>query len=350
MREDRAASYSFPSSDDGPLWALHLSFLTLPAITAADELGVFDALAVTPAGAEQLADHLQLNRRAVRALLPMLVSAGLLMRRLGRYYVSETARNYLLRASRFYWGPVLAAMRQLPPLHERLLAILKASEASSRWDATLGVAPSDAWSAGTMTAELAQMIAAYMHANCLTAALCAAQCVDLAGARKLLDVGAGSGCFAIAFAQCYPQLRCTLMDLKAMCDVAMNYVRAGGVEDRIDCRPVDMLREEWPRGYDAILLSNVLHDWSFATCAALAAKGYAALPPGGRILLHEMLLDDTHDGPATAAAFSLYMLTGTKGQQFTAAELAALLSEVGFANACITPTHGHFCVVAAEKR
>lgn len=341
--------YSFPSSDDGPLWAVHLSALSLQALTVADELGLFDALAEAPAAPEQLAERLQLNRRAVRALLPVLAASGLLVQHLGRYHASETARNYLLRASPFYWGPVLAVIRQRPLSHQRLLETLKAPEASAQWDAAVGMKPSDAWSAGKVTAEMARRIAAYMHATSVTAALAAARRVDITGISKLLDVGAGSGCFGIAFAQRHGHLRCTLMDLHEMCEVAREYVRAGGVEDRVDCRAVDMLREEWPGGYDAILLSNVLHDWSFDTCAALAAKAYAALPPGGRILLHEMLLDDTHDGPPAATIFSLYMLTGTRGQQFTAGELSKLLSDAGFCEAQITPTHGHFCVIDARK-
>jgi hypothetical protein len=110
-----------------------------------------------------------------------------------------------------------------------------------------------------------------------------------------------------------------------------------------------MFREAWPSGYDAIFLSNIVHDWDFETCAVLAAKAHAALSPGGRILLHEMLLDDTHDGPPTAVAFSMYMLLGTKGQQFTAAELSKLLTDAGFRSVEITPTHGYYAVVSAKK-
>jgi hypothetical protein len=73
------------------------------------------------------------------------------------------------------------------------------------------------------------------------------------------------------------------------------------------------------------------------------------LPAGGQILIHEMLLDDTHDGPSTAAAFSFYMLVGTKGQQFTAAELSAMLGDAGFNEVSITPAHGYYALVSAQK-
>ena len=338
-----------PSSDDKTLWDLHLSGLAFPAVTAADELGIFDEIARAPATAAELADRRNLNPRAIRALLPLLASSGFLLQRLGRYHVSETAECFLLRTSPFYWGPVFSLMRNLKLSHDVVLKALQAPRSSARWDQTAEGNPTNAWAEGQIAPDLAQAIAAYMHANCLPAALVAAQRLDLANVGKLLDVGAGSGCFSIAFAQLNPRLQCTLMDLQAMCDIAMGYARAAGVHDRIDGRAVDMFRQEWPRGYDAIFFSNIFHDWDFETCASLASKAYAALPSGGRILVHEMLLEDTHDGPATATAFSFYMLLSTKGQQFTAGELAKLLTDVGFAAIRVIPSHGYYSVVAAEK-
>ena len=38
-----------------------------------------------------------------------------------------------------------------------------------------------------------------------------------------------------------------------------------------------------------------------------AFASFAALPPGGRIYLHEVLLDDAKDGPLTPASFALAM-------------------------------------------
>lgn len=341
--------YGLPSADDRPLWDLHLSGLAFPAVTAADELQLFDALAESPATVDELSSRLGLSRRAVRALLPLLASGGFLIQRDTRYHVTESTRNFLLRGSPFYWGSVFALVRQMPLSHDFVLKGLRAPEASARWDQTTDDNPTNAWSEGQIAPELAQAIAAYMHANCLPAAVVAAQCAGLTNTRKLLDVGSGSGCFSIAFAQAHANLRCTLMDLQAMCDVALGYAKAAGVEDRIDSRTVDMFRQPWPRGYDAIFFSNIFHDWDFDTCAMLTRKAYEALPSGGRILLHEMLLDDTHDGPSTAVAFSFYMLLSTKGQQFTAAELRTLLSDAGFSNVGVVAAHGYYSIVSAEK-
>lgn len=342
-------SASFPTADDGKLWDLHFCVFTGQALTAADELQLFDELAKSPATPDEVAQRLQINRRAARALLGFMASAELLQQRDGRYHVAETARNYLLRSSPYYWGPVLALMRRMPLTHDSVLASLRAPETATQWSLADADKPIDAWSEGSIAPELARSIADYMNATALPAAWVLAKRFDLAGTLRLLDVGAGSGCYSIALAQANPQLRCTLMDLQGMCDVAMDYVRNANLSGRIDAYPRDMFRQSWPTGHDAVFMSNILHDWDFETAAMLVRKTYDALEPGGQILVHEMLLDDSHDSPARAAAFSFFMLIGTKGQQFTGAELVSMLGKAGFKDAKVTPAHGYYAVVSGRK-
>src|SRR4029434_6626023 len=158
----------------------------------------------------------------------------------------------------------------------------------------------------------------------------AARSYDFGGIRRVLDVGGGSGCFAIAMALHHSQLRFTILGLSAMCDVAKTDIEGGGVAARVDTRAIDMFREPWPEGYDAIFFSNIWHDWSFETCRWLARRTFDVLAPGGRILLHEMLLDDDGNGPPATASFSMLMLLATQGQQFTFGELKAIMEEAGF--------------------
>jgi acetylserotonin N-methyltransferase len=110
-----------------------------------------------------------------------------------------------------------------------------------------------------------------------------------------------------------------------------------------------MFRQPWPRGYDALFFSNIWHDWNVRTCQWLAARAFEALPSGGRILLHEMLLDDDGNGPVTAASFSMLMLLATQGQQFTFGELKGMLEGAGFARIDATATHPYYSVVTGHK-
>jgi acetylserotonin N-methyltransferase len=96
-------------------------------------------------------------------------------------------------------------------------------------------------------------------------------------------------------------------------------------------------------------MSNIFHDWDEETCAVLASHAFTALPSGGRILLHEMLLDDDGSGPLPASGFSMMMLAGTKGRQYSFSELARLLADAGFVDPAVREAYGDFSLVSATK-
>jgi acetylserotonin N-methyltransferase len=338
-----------PVCEDRPIWDVWLSMLWLPSVTVADELDVFESLAGQGATPAELADRLGFDLRGADILLGMLASLGFLASHQGRYEVTAVTRTYLLRASPFYWGGVFAGQRRTNPLHatirgavtRKTFQIVGQSAASP---------PVEMWESGDMNVETARGIAAFMHSHSLAAATGLALGVDFSSVRNLLDVGGGSGCFAITLAKQNPQLRCTVLDLQAMCEVAREYIQAGGVSDRVSTHPTNMFTQDWPRGHDALLFSNILHDWGPETNDRLVAKAFASLPSGGSIYLHEMLLDDTGDGPRTTAAFSMLMLANTRGRQFTFQQLKTVLEQAGFVDAQVVPTYSYYSVVRAVKR
>jgi acetylserotonin N-methyltransferase len=80
------------------------------------------------------------------------------------------------------------------------------------------------------------------------------------------------------------------------------------------------------------------------------ANAFAALPSGGRIFVHEMLLDDTGNGPLTTASFSTLMLANTRGRQFTFSQIKAMLESAGFTDVDVLPTYSYYSVVSATRR
>ena len=139
------------------------------------------------------------------------------------------------------------------------------------------------------------------------------------------------------------------MELPSVCDVARSYIADGGVSDRVDTVSIDMFREAWPRGYDGMFFSNIFHDWDVETNLFLARRAYEALPPGGRIFLHEMLLAEDGSGPVTTASFSILMLLGTQGRQYSFSELRQILTSAGFDDIDTRPTYGYYSVVSGRK-
>ena len=344
------STYELPPTDDRAVWDTWLSIHHLPSVTVADDLGMLKSLHESPAGAIELADRLDCDRRTTVAIVRMLAAMGYLEQRLGVYQLTDPARLYLLRGSPYYWGHMLGHRTNVhDTLMERAMGRSPTGVPGHRDGDTKGDTSAVGWASGQIDLEHGRRIAAAMHSHSLPAATGLARNGDFAGVTHLLDVGAGSGCYPIALVQANPRLRATIMELPAMCEAAQEYILAAGVENRVDTVAVDMFREPWPRGYDGVFFANVWHDWNFETCAWLAKQTYDTLSPGGSIFLHEMLLDDDGDGPLTTVSFSMLML-GTEGQQFTLPELKALLEGAGFTDVQAHHTYGYYSLVSARKQ
>lgn len=334
-----------PTWDDRPIWDVWLSAMWMPALAAADEVRLFEALAPQPATAEELAERHGYNLHGLKAALPMLASLKLLSVWMGRYQLTEPARLYLLHDSPLYWGHAFSLHRANPNT-QRFVTVLKSKGEPPNPSGR----PSEAWAAGQITPDEARPVTAFMHSHSMPAALGVARVGDFTGVKRLLDVGGGSGCFSIALAQRHPDMRCTVMELPAVCALAREYAAEAGVAERVDTVSVDMFREAWPKGYDAIFMSNIVHDWDLETNARLFRSSCEALPKGGRIYLHEMLISDDGSGPIASAAYAMLMLAGTKGRQYSTGELTTLLEDAGFADVQVQDTYGHFSLLRAEKR
>lgn len=333
---------ALPPIDDTQIWDSMLSLYNTHAIALALELQVFEAFDA-PMSVEELVSKTGYSTRGIKALLAMLKIRGLLDRHEGRYQLNNLSRTYMLKDSPYYWGPFFSWTSASLPNYKIYMENIRDGETKEEREAA------DGWESGEMDPEFARTITDYMHCHSIASAVGMSETCDFSGVTKLLDVGGGSGCYAIAIANANTDMQATIMELKPVCAVAEDYIAKAGVSDRVDTKAVDMFREAWPEGYDAHFFANVFHDWSFETCAELAKKSYASLAPGGRICLQEMLLYEGEDNPAAPVAFSFLMTWGTKGQQFTLDELRGILESAGFKNIRAQRSYGYYSMVTGDK-
>lgn len=176
-----------------------------------------------------------------------------------------------------------------------------------------------------------------------------ARAVDLSSAKVLLDIGGGTGIYSIALLQRNPQLRAIVLDRPEVLKVTAEYAKAYGVTDRLECLPADMFTDALPPLADTILLSNVLHDWDVPECMKLVERCAASLPSGGRILIHDVLLNDAQDGPLTVALYSAALYSLTEGRAYSGADFSSWLTKAGLTPAKAVHTLIHCSVIVGTK-
>jgi hypothetical protein len=335
-----------PPCDDHLISEIWGSRFYLPTVLFADEIGLFTRLAQAPATTEQVAEAFSLGKNGVETVLGLLSALGFLKQQQDGFHLSETTRYYLLRESPYYCGGILRGMSAQPFTPANLRELLEKernSEGQSEQKAKL------AWKAGEMPEAVAERVTAAVHAHSLPAALGMAQKGDFTGVRRLLDVAGGSGSYCMALSLRYPETHFTVLELPSVAKVVERYIASYGLQDRIDTVAANMFTDPWPSDYDGILLSDVFHNWDRASCLHLAQRSFAVLPPGGRLFLHEMLLDEGKDGPLVVMAHSMHMLNLLGGKQYTASELEELLHEVGFKDVSVAPTFSSYALISASK-
>jgi acetylserotonin N-methyltransferase len=339
-----------PTADQRLIWDIYFSAHVMPLVAECDELGAFALIAETPLSSAEAAERLGIAAEWAEILLGALAAVGLMRVQDGHFHITDATRCYLLPSSPYYAGFTLRRFAGRN-IYERLKAAVHAPPAVEPAPAEPGssIYVVRDWKESELSVERVQDGVRTMHGLSFAAAVGMARSVDFGGVHRLLDVAGGAGGFAIALAQRYPELRCTVAELPAVCQLTQGYIARYGVEDRVDTLPLNMFFDVWPSGYDGVFFSCVLHDWDLEHRTVLIQRAYAALPSGGRIFIHEMLLGDAADGPLAPALYSLSMRIGTQGKQFTAPELRTALESAGFGRVAVHNTYGDFSVVSGEK-
>ena len=333
------ARFPIPPVDDIPLYDLDYRKYISPVLNVVQDIGLFEYLAKQPASIQEVATHYQVLSRAAEAVVAVAAASGYLeVTDTGAFRLTTLGETYLLSSSPFY--------RKISSCSEKDYEIFKDAfykKDGEDSDRRLAV------DLGSKNQEAIKGFIALMHSITLPAAGTLAKQEIFKHIHSLLDVAGGSGSLISAIADNNSQLRCTLLDLDPVCAIARDNIASFGLESRITTVSADMFQDPWPTGYDALLFGNIFHDWETESCVELAKKAYRFLEPGGYILLHEMPLNETKDGPLSVACSSALMLTVERGKQYTLSELEWILSQAGFRDFSSTPSYGYYHLISARK-
>ena len=344
------SALDLPSTDPTPIFEnFRGSYGTELLVAAAAHMKVFEKLARGPMFHDDLRREIGLASRPASVLFTALRAMGLIVEAWGNLELSALAKDHLVAGQPFDVSDYLGLASQssgVLEMLERLKTNKPAGAAAKEGTAFIfreGIdsAMEQEASARRWTLSLAgraKNVAPHLAAK-----------LPLDGTKHLLDVGGGTGIYSIALLQRNPQLTATVLDGPEVLKVTAEMAAAYGVAERLTCLAGDMFKDALP-SCDAVLLSNVLHDWDVPQCRNLLRRCSAAIPSGGKLLIHDVFLADTLDGPLPIALYSAALFTLTEGRAYSAAEYRAWLTECGLTSAKVIPTLIHCGVLVGTKK
>jgi SAM-dependent methyltransferase len=310
-------------------------FMAAKHLFAANELGLFEALADSPATIDGLAARTGLTRRAARISADAMVALGLLDRE------GENYRNAAL-ASAFLAGRGPADLRPFLRFWDKISypAWRGLSEALAQGPVEEIFALDDG---------LQAVASAGIEAILAGPAAALPEAFDFSRHRRLLDVGGGTGSWSIAVAQAHPHLGGTVFELPTVAEFARKRIDEAGLASRIGVVAGDAMAEALPSGHDVFLLANLVHYWSPDENRALLRRVRRAAETGSSLLLADFWTDPTHTQPVQAALmageFAVHL---RNGDVYSVEELRGWLDDTGWRFIQHAPLAGPQSLVVAE--
>lgn len=328
--------------DPSLLMQLALAYRSSAALFAASELDIFGALADGPKTSAEVARARECHEPSMRLLLETCAMAGLLVMSDGRYGNTPVVEAFLVPGGPAYTPNSLKYAENLYPAWGRLTDLVRTGRPPM---------PPETYLGDDKAKTRAFVYAMHERAQGINSVL--AHLPDLTGRRRLIDIGGGPGAYSVGLLKRTPGLTATVLDVPGVLDVTRELIDASGVAGRITLLPGDYLKTPFGSGYDAALLSGMMHRETPDACRLLLRKAFDALDGGGLVIVSDVFFDDdAKRTPPFAVSFALnMMLTSDEGSAHAKTEMAAWMSEIGFRDVqarSLPPPNPHSLVLGSK--
>lgn len=346
-----SSALSVPQIDPTPIFECFRGSYATELLTAAvSAFNVFGRLASGPKEHQAFRLELGLEARPAVVLFTALKAMGLLVEDdRGQIELTPMSREHLLPGCPFDVSDYIGLASQSPGVQEMITRLKTNRPAGSTDEKGAAFIYREGLESAMERETSARHLTMALAGRAKNVAPHLARVAGLEQSKTLLDVGGGTGIYSIACLQFYPRLRAIIWDRPEVLKVAREMADQHGVSERIDFRSGDMFADPVPSA-DAMLLSNILHDWDVPQCRELIGRCANALAPGGSLLIHDVFLNDKLDGPLPIALYSAALFTLTEGRAYSAQEYGEWLRAAGLAVSEVVPTLIHCGVLKGSKR
>jgi len=300
-----------------PILEMAAAFQRSRILLSAWELDLFTVLADEWRSAAEVAGAIGADARATDRLMNALCALGLLEKRDGRFANTGPSAQFLVKGRPDF----MAGLGHTSHLWETWSTLTETVRTGK---------PRPRPGVGDRGGEWLRPFIALMHWRARRSAPAVIGQLDLTGVSRVLDVGGGSGAFAMAFVRARSGIYAVVFDLPTVIPLTRNYIQVEGFAAEIDSVAGDYLEDDLPGGFDLVFLSAVVHSNNADENEVLIRKSAGALNRGGRVVVQDWLMSEDRTHPMMGALFAINMLVGTDaGDTFAESEIRDWMARAG---------------------
>lgn len=316
-----------PQVDMEPLMDIIMGAERFRTLAAAMRNGIF-TLCQEPKSAGEISDELDLEPKWTQKLLNALAVMELLTKKGDKYQNSPLASTFLVRGKPFYQGDYIK-------LEDTGYNVWQS------WEQALkeGIIPSVPYEKKTTevleevvdpTFTLAMANFA-MRGGVHRVVEAVEDLEEFKKAKKLLELGCGTGIYSIALAQSNPHLKVVAFDVPPVLKITKSFIAQYGMEQRFETKGGDYRQDDLGGGYDAAFASHTFYGYPKEILLSLLKRIHGALNDGGIMISNHYCLNEDGTGHKVTVFWDIWLtLLGYPITTFTQGEYIELFTQSGF--------------------
>ncbi len=304
-----------------PLAYSHFGFMISKFLLEAVDKGIFEAIGHRNISLENICTICSLNTKAVKSLLGVLATMGLVKTKNELFYLTRKSKKWILKDSpdSLYWL-MMFDNRVCMKWMDYTATFLETGKGLQYHE--------------TFTEEEWFYYQKAMEATAAATSREAVTKIQVpAGATDMLDIGGSHGLYSVALCKKHAALHSTILDLPAAVEQAASILEKYKMGNRIIHKAGNVLLEDLGQAqYDVILMASVAHHFTEEENKLVAKKAYEALKPGGIFTILEVLRADKikYNGDMLSAFGDFFFALSSTSGIWSLPEIQQWQKEAGF--------------------
>lgn len=304
-----------------PLAYSHFGFMLSKFLLEAVDKDVFEAIGHKKVSLEQIANECKLNKKALKSLLGVLATMGLINNTSHSFFLTRKSKKWILKDSpdSLYWL-MMFDNRVCLKWMDNVGSFLETGK-GLQYHETFN---EDEWFYYQKAMEAAASATSKEAVRKIPVP---------ANALKMLDIGGAHGLYSVALCKKNPGLSSTILDLPPAVEKAKPILEKYKMGDRIKHLAGNVLTEDLGNEiYDLILMASVAHHFTNEENKLVAKKAFRALKPGGVFTIMEVLRTDEikSNGDMLSALGDFFFALSSTSGIWSLQEIKQWQKEAGF--------------------